>query len=360
MDKIYWNIKVNLLFIFIINFGCSEILIPPDIDQNESNKYDNLNFSNKIQVFSFPTFGSFKTTFSFNLVINDNSLKIKKVKYDFTNDYNYDTSLTTLDTAKIKFTDYGYNKIISSVFLENDSVISCSTDVWLTEPKIISSDGGVYFEPNIYNGNFISVTHGNRHQAQFIDLNTYKMECFFCGFPSDVFSEMHVSIPSFDGKKILFDNGQDFRFCYYDLEINDTTRIDIPLNVSYYPIGQITWSLDNKNIYGVEYDENHQLNGIKSYNIETNEISSVYVKGDYICVIPGQVEKLAILEKVDISQSKLIIFNVVTKTIEREYHNIPFNAPFRMLRNSDRVYFDGELAVYSLNLKQFILCNLKN
>ena len=365
MKRHYIIKKISLLSIYlvIISFGCSEKLITPTIE--ESNQYDNLKFSDKIQLISYPTFGSFKTTFRFNLLINDNSLKIIKVKYDFTHDNNYDTSLTILDTAKTKFTNYGYNKIIASVFLENDSVISCSTEVWLTEPKIISSDGGVYFEPNIYNGKFISVTHGIGHQAQFIDLNTYEMECFFCGFPSDRFYEMHVSMPSFDGKKLLFDNGTNYRFCYYDLEVNDTTNLDIPLNVLTYPVGQITWSLDNKNIFGIEYDENYHLNIIKSYNIETHEINSVYEKGDYICVIPDQVEKLAILEKVDINQSKLIIYNVTTKTIEKEYDSIPFYAPFRMLRNSDRVYFDGELAFYSLNLKtiytiQFDELNLEN
>ena len=363
MVKNYIIEKISLIFILlIINFGCSEKLITPTIE--ESNQYDNLKFSDKIQLISYPTFGSFKMTFKIDLLIVDASLKIKKIKYDFTNDNNYDTSLITLDTIKTKFSNYGYNKIIASVFLENDSVLSCSTDVWLTEPRIISSDGNLYFEPNIYNGNFISVTHGNGHQAQFIDLETYALNCFFCGFPSDKFLEMHISIPSFDGKKLLFDNGTNYRFCYYDLEKNDTTTLDVLLNVSSYPIGQISWSLDSKNIYAIVYDGNNQLYNVNSYNIETQEIKSIYEGGEYICVIPDQSDKIAILERVSGNESKLIIYNLATNIIEKEYADIPFSAPFRMLRNSDRVYFDGKLALYSLTSKriytmQFDELNLK-
>lgn len=349
-----YNAEINIFFILLIifNIGCNDVSVFPKFDENQKkpNEYDSLKFSNEIQLSTNPTFGSFQTTFKINLLINDTTLKINQVKYDFTNDNNYDTSFTLLDTVRTRFTKFGYNKIIASVYFENDSVLSCSTDVWLTEPKPISADGHVYFEPNIYNGNFISVTHGYRHQAIFFDLKTYKMECFFCDFSSNSFTEMHISMPSFDGRKLLFDNGgQGYLFCYYDLQKNDKTTIDVPLNVTNYTIGQITWSLDNKNIYAVTIDKNYVPNGIKSYNIETQQVSTIYDKGNYICIVPDHNEELAILETITDSTSKIIIYNLTAKTVEKEYNNIPFNAPFRLLHDSDRIYFDGTLSFYSLS-----------
>ncbi len=61
-----------------------------------------------------------------NLSIKDSSFNIKTVRYDFTYDNSYDTTLSASDTATSKYLDLRYNTIIASVFLENDSVLSCS------------------------------------------------------------------------------------------------------------------------------------------------------------------------------------------------------------------------------------------
>ena len=198
----------------------------------------------------------------------------------------------------------------------------------------------------------ISVTHGPYHTAQLIDLNTFDMNCYFCDFTSDRFYEMHYSIPSFDGTKIIFDNGIKYRFCYYDFTKNEEVLTDIPIQTDYYSIGKLTWSLDNKSVYYVAVDNDYKLDGIKSCNLETDEIKLVYDKGSYICVVPNQPDKLAILEYIDNSKSKLIIYNLSSNTIDVEYEDIPFYAPFRMLSDNDRIYFDGELAFYSLKRKK--------
>lgn len=349
----FLKIKSLLLVISLVIFliSCVDDPVIPPIPEEDSEGYENLIISDKLEIVTFPAIGSFNTTFRINLIIKDPSLKLKKIRYDFSDDQKYDTTLTTQDTAKVKFVKFGYNKIVASVYLEDNSVLSCSTYVWLTEPKVILADGFFFYEPNIYNGNFISITHGPDHQAQFIDLSTYNLQCFFCGYPSPKFQEMHISIPSFDGKKLLFDNGSSYKFCYYDLEKNDSTTVDVPLELATYPIGQITWSLDNKKIYGVK-SQNYSLQGINSFDIEMNLISTVYTKGDYICVVPDENDKLAILEKVNDSQSRLIIYNLTTSSIQLMYDSIPFVSPFRLLRNKDMVYFDGELALYSLSKKK--------
>nr|MDA3861605.1 hypothetical protein [Melioribacteraceae bacterium] len=138
-------------------------------------------------------------------------------------------------------------------------------------------------------------------------------------------------------------------FCYYDFTKSDTTLTDVPMRVGSYPIGEITWSLDSKSIYYVSVSEVYVKNGIKSFNIESNETTTIHDRGEYVCFVPEKNVKLAILEKVGDSKSKLIIYNLVSKSIEREYTDIPFFAPFRMLKDNDRVYFDGELAFYSLS-----------
>jgi len=343
-------ILISLILVVIFFTSCTDETISSNIpQQKETNTYEELDYSDKIELFNYPSFGSTNTNFKFNVILKDTSLKISKIKYDFSNDFEYDTTLTTLDTVKTKFKLFGYNTIIGSVELEDKSVLSCSTVVWLTEPVVISSNNNVFFEPNIYNGQIISVTNGPGHTAQLIDINTFDMNCYFCGFTSDNFNEMHCSIPSFDGNKLLFDNGTDYKFCYYDFIKNDSTITDIPIRVLSYPIGQITWSLDSETIYYVFLDDNYLLNGIKSYNLESNQITSLYNSGNYICIVPDKKEQLAILEKISDSKSKLIIYNTTTNSIEKEYYDIPFDAPFRMLRDSDRIYFDGELAFYSLS-----------
>jgi hypothetical protein len=354
MNKNYFlKIKFFLLILLLLTFfiSCVDDPVVPPIPGEDSEFYESLIISGKIEMETFPTIGSFRTTFRINLVSKDPSLKVKKVQYDFSNDQKYDTTLTLQDSAKVRFIKFGYNKIVSSVYLEDNSVLSCSTYVWLTEPTVILANGFFFFEPNIYNGNFISVTFGPTHQAQFININTYNLDCFFCGYPSPKFDEMHISIPSFDGKKLLFDNGLRYRFCYYDLGKNDSTTVGIPLEVAPYPVGQITWSWDNKKIYGVK-SQNFNLQGINSFDIGTNQLSTVYYKGDYICVVPNENDKLAILEKVNDLHSRLIIYNLSTNSIQLQYDSIPFVSPFRFLRNQDIVYFDGELALYSLSKKK--------
>lgn len=350
----FLKIKSPILFTFLLIFliSCVDDPVIPTIPEEDSGRYENLTISDKLEIETFPAIGSFKTTFHINLVCKDSSLNLKKIRYDFSDDQKYDTTLTLQDTAKVKLVKFGYNKIVASVYLDDNSVLSCSTYVWLIEPELIFSDQSIFFEPNIYNGNFISVTHGPYHQAQFINISTYKLDSFFFGYPSPKFQEMHVPIPSFDGKKLLFDNGSNYRFCYYDLVKNDSTTVDIPLELASYPIGKLTWSLDNKKIYGVK---NSIQPGINSFDIETNQVSSVYDKGnykDYICVVPDENDKLAILQKVSESQSRLIIYNLTTNSIQLQYDSIPFVAPFRLLRNKDMVYFDGELALYSLSKKK--------
>jgi len=350
MNNSILSTLILLVLVSILFFGCAdETVSPPSVPPTDPNIYDSLVFSDKIELSNYPTFGSTKTDFKFNVVIKDTSLKISNIKYDFTFDQKYDTTLTVQDTLSTQFKLFGYNTVIASVELEDNSVISCSTLIWLTETKIISSNGSFYYEPNIYNGKMISVTNGPGHQAQLIDLNTFQMDCYFCGFGSDKFLEMHISIPSFDGNKLLFDNGTDYSFCYYDFVKNDSTVSDIPVDVRRYPPGQITWSLDSKSIYCVSVNDSYENNGIKAYSFESNNITPLYDSGDYICVIPGQKEKLAILERTVGSKSKLIIYNIASKSIEKEYTDIPFFAPFRMLEDTDRIYFDGELAFYSLS-----------
>ena len=163
---------------------------------------------------------------------------------------------------------------------------------------------------------------------------------------------MHVSILSFDGNKLIFDNGINYDFCYYDLEKSDSTVIDLPFKIASYPIGQITWSLDDQSVYFISVDNNYNENGVSAYNIDSNKFTKLYDNGNYICVIPDEQNKLAILERVTDSTSKLIILNTDTKIVEREYLDIPFNKPFRMLKGNDRIYIDGELAFYSLLRKK--------
>jgi len=350
MKTLFFITIILSVVISILFLGCADDSLSPRNDPpTDPNIYEDLIFSDKIELSNYPTFGSTLTDFKFNVVIKDTSLKISNIKYDFTFNQKYDTTLTSQDTLITQFKLFGYNTVIASVELEDNSVLSCSTLIWLTETKIISSNGNFYYEPNIYNGKMISVTNGQGHQAQLIDLNTFQMDCYFCGFESDKFLEMHISIPSFDGSKILFDNGTDYNFCYYDFVKNDSTVTDIPIDVKRYPLGQLTWSLDSKSIYYVSVNENYVNSGIKAYSFESNNITPLYDNGNYICVIPGQKDKLAILEKVNDTSSKLIIYNLATKSIEKEYSNIPFFAPFRMLVDSDRIYFDGELAFYSLS-----------
>ena len=339
-----------LLFLAML-IGCTEDPIAPEVvPPKETEKYEDLVFSDKIELFNYPKIGSSNTNFKFNVVVKDTSLKISKIKYDFSYDHEYDTAFVSIDTVRTKFKLFGYNTIMASVQLKDQSVLSCSTNVWITDPKVISSNVNyVFFEPNIYNGKMISVTHGFGHQAQIIDINTYEMDCYFCGFTGELFREMHCSIPSFDGKKILFDNGTNYHFSYYDFEKHDSTTTDVQIITDFYPIGQITWSLDSKSIFYVSRSNNNQWDGIKSYDLESNQITSLYSKGDFVCIIPDQKEKIAILERVGESISKLIIYNVVSKSIEREYNDIPFVAPFRMLKDNDRIYFDGELAFYSIS-----------
>jgi hypothetical protein len=160
---------------------------------------------------------------------------------------------------------------------------------------------------------------------------------------------MHCTIPSFDGNKMLFDNGINYNFCYYDFAKNDGKIIDIPIALPIYPIGQITWSLDNESIYYISVDNDYHENGVKSYNLLSNDIKDVYSSGSHICIVPDHEDKLAILEKVNESSSKLLIYNTATNSIEKEYSNIPFNGPFRMIKDTDRIYLDGKLAFYSLS-----------
>lgn len=336
---------------FVFHFAsCTDETLTPNPPMNENVT---------VELSSFPSIGSRETDFNFNVVLSDSSRIISSIKYDINPDNNNGFTRTTFDTLKTKLINLGSNFIIATVEFKDHSVLTCSTIVWLTEPKIISSNGYVYFEPNIYNGKMISVTHGRAHQIQFIDLVTFEMDCYFCGFEGNQFSEMHVSIPSFDGEKILFDNGINYKFCYYNLEKNDSTVTDIPMFVSYYPIGQITWSLDNKSIYYVSVDGLYSniRSGIKSYNFESNETTKIFNTGDYISAVPYQYDKLAILEKVGEFESKLIIYNLISKSIENEYTDIPFFAPFRMLNDNDRIYFDGELAFYSLSKKKTYYMN---
>jgi hypothetical protein len=346
----FYSLIVFLLLIFAIVLGCNEETVSPNnIDEKETNNYENLVFSDKIELFNYPSFGSNNTSFKFDIIVKDPSLKISKIKYDFTHDMEYDTTLTALNTVKTKFNLFGYNTIIATVEFEDKSVLSCSTVVWLTQPRVISSGDNVYYEPNIYNGNIISVTHGVGHKAQLINMTTYQMNCYFCEFNSDSFNEMHCTIPSFDGNKMLFDNGINYNFCYYDFAKNDGKIIDIPIALPIYPIGQITWSLDNESIYYISVDNDYHENGVKSYNLLSNDIKDVYSNGSHICIVPDQEDKLAILEKVNESSSKLLIYNTATNSIEKEYSNIPFNGPFRMIKDTDRIYLDGKLAFYSLS-----------
>jgi len=345
MNNSFLRTIISSVIVSIMLFGCAETSLPPEVTRTDPNKYEELVFSEKIELSNYPTFGSTVTDFKFNVVLNDTSLKISSIKYDLTFDQNYDTTLAAQDTLITQFNFFGYNTVIASVKLEDNSVLSCSTLIWLTDPKELSSNPGyVFYEPNIYNGKMISVTHGTRHQVQLLDYNTFQMDCYFCGFESDKFNEMHVSIPSFDGSKILFNNGTNYEFCYYDFVKDDSTTTDVPIDVGGYPIGEITWSLDSKSIYYLSMN-----GGIKAYSLESNEITDLYPSGDFICVVPGQEDKLAILEKVNYPISKLIIYNIATKSIEKEYSDIPLFAPFRMLLDEDRVYFDGELAFYSLS-----------
>ena len=348
-------LSILLLIMSIIapHFGCTDDTLSPYVPPKQDSKtYEELNFSDQIELHNYPSFGSNKTNFKLNVELRDSSLKILNIKYDFSFDHEYDLKVLTLDTVNTKFSNFGYNTIIASLTLDDNSTISCSTIVWITKPRIISSDNYVYYEPNIYNSQMISVTHGPYHTAQLIDLNTFDMNCYFCDFTSDRFYEMHYSIPSFDGTKIIFDNGIKYRFCYYDFTKNDEVLTDIPIQTDHYSIGKLTWSLDNKSVYYVAVDNDYKLDGIKSCNLETDEIKLVYNKGSYICVVPNQPDKLAILEYIDNSKSKLLIYNLSSNTIDVEYEDIPFYAPFRMLSDNDRIYFDGELAFYSLKRKK--------
>lgn len=353
------------LFVIFSLISCSENRIinfnKPVID----NSYSEITFSDKLELFSYPNFGSIHTKFKFNIRLKDSSISLNNVRYDYTFNKEYDTTATIWDTVKTKFSLFGYNTVIASIELEDKSVISCSTKIWVTEPKKIFSDGGALFEPNFYNGHTISLTHGSHHRVQFIDIATLEIdECYFCGFNSSRFDEMHYSVLSFDGNKLMFDNGIKYYFCYYDLEKNDSITVDLPINIPRQPTGQITWSLDNNSVYYVAL-ENYQLSGIKSYNLITKEISDIYSKGDFICIVPDQPDKLAILEKTSDSTSNLIIYNIFAKLVENVFEDIPFYAPFRMLRDKDRIYFDGELAFYSLSKRniyylQFDELNLSN
>ncbi|MCF8413624.1 MAG: hypothetical protein K9G44_09435 [Melioribacteraceae bacterium] len=345
-----YKIAISIIILFCLS--CNEDPSSPNTPPTENTTYENLVFSDKVELFNYPSFGSTNTNFEFKVVLRDPTLRVSKIKYDFTSDNNYDTLLTAQDTVKSKFSLFGYNTVIGSVVLADETVLSCSTIIWVTDPQLIAADGSVFYEPNIYNGNMISVTHGRRHQVQFVDQNSFAMECFFCDFESEKFSEMHISIPSFDGKNLLFDNGTDYLFCVYDLAKNDSTTIDLPINLVSYPVGKLTWSLDNESIYCVSVDKNYTPSGIKSYNLQTKQIVDLYEKGDYVCIVPDQPDKIAILEEVNNSESKLIIFNTSSNSVEAEYSEIPFNAPFRILRDNDRIYFDGEMAFYSLSRKK--------
>lgn len=332
------------LSILILISACKDNAVTPIPlpDPNDTDTYDKLTISDKIQLITSPTFASRITDFKIYISLVDKTLKVKSIKYDFNNDKKYDITKTLSDTVKNKFQFLGYNKIIATIILEDNITLSCSTNIWISDPELILSDGFFFFEPSVYNGNFLSVTHGPRHQIQFIDLNTHVVNQFFSGFSSTKFDEMHCSIPDFDGRKILFDNGTHYMFCNFNFA--DSSIVDVPIYIPNYPIGQITWSLDNQFIYFVS----RNYDGIKSYNLNTKEIKSIFNKGNYICVIPDRSNKLAILEKLSVTESKLIIFNLESGSIEKEYPNIPFNSPFRMLRNGDRIYLDGQLAFYSL------------
>ena len=336
MKKVY-KYYLPIIVIIIVTYSCREQSTDPIKIEEKADI--------KIQLITYPTIGSPQTEFKINLIISGTSLRVREVKYDLNDDQKYDTLTRAMDTLKTTFKNVGLNKITATVFFENGSQ-SCSTNIWTTEPQLLLSDGNPFYEPNIYNGNVISVTHGRNHQVLFVDPITFKQNYFFEGLTTKEFIEMHCSVPSFDGKKILYDNGVLYRFCYYDMDKNDKKIIDIPLKLPGYPIAQVIWSLDSKIIYGVE------TNIVKSFNLETNQINTIYNKGKYICVIPDQKDKLAILDSISVSQSKLIIFNLLTKAIEKEYEDIPFNAPFRMLKNNDRLYFDGKLAFYSLSEKK--------
>lgn len=346
----YIHSIIPLLLIFVIT-TCTDNSVPnqPE-DITPENDYENLIFSNKVELSNYPDFGS---EFNFIIKLNDTTLKISKIKYDFDDDNKYDTTLTKNDTITKSFTNLGYNKTIASVYLDDKTVLSCSTTVWFTIPQVILSDGNVTFEPNIYNGKMLSITHGFGHQALLLDITSFTVNNIFSGFTSESFKEMHNTIPSFDGTKLLFDNGGYlegiyYGYGYYDLLKNDSTITIVPISPPGYPVGQIIWSLDSESIFYVD-GENDYGNGVKTYNIETGEHNNIYDSGEYICVVPGDNEKLAILEKIDENNSKLIIFNTETKTIENEYSNIPFHAPFRLLEDKDRVYFDGELSIYKLS-----------
>lgn len=135
------------LLIFFWFAGCKDDPITPP-DQNDSNNYDNLVFSDKIELNTYPTFGSKKTDFKISLKLNDNTLKVKQIKYDLTNDKTYDITKSLTDTVKNKFQSLGYNKIIATIFLEDNTALSCSIKVWISDPELILSDGFFFYEPN--------------------------------------------------------------------------------------------------------------------------------------------------------------------------------------------------------------------
>lgn len=343
LKKIANYISVLLVIILIFtSCGKDQPTAPEEVDLTNV----------KVSLSSYPNIGSNNTFFEFYVKIEPNANHLKEIRFDLNGDNVVDTVQISDDTLKTKLKNLGLNEVKSTIVFTDNSTLSSSIKVWVSQPKIILKDGRPFFEPNIYNGKMISVTHGTTHQAQLINIDTYEINCYLCDLNLDKFSEMHVTIPSFDGSKLLFDNGVSHDFCYTDITAKDTTSIDVPIDLVQYPVGKLTWSLDSKNIYGILRNTSDGNSGITSYNIETKEVKNIYSKGNYICVIPDQNDKLAILEKDDSGKHKLIIYNLKTNSIETQYSDIPLAAPFRIIKNSDLIYFDGKLAFYSLSKKQ--------
>lgn len=342
-------IKYFLMIVLItIYSGCDDSTSP---DQG------NNDYSNEVELASYPTFGDTRTDFKFRIELEDSSVMIKKIKFDYDSDGEFDDLVYALDeTSKANYKSTGEYTVTAKIEFEDGSAV-CSTKIYLTDPKGIVDDGNYFFDPSVYTNQMISVTHGVGHRVLLIDLTTYELDYHFEGYGTERFDEMHCSMVSFDGSKLISTNGKDYLFSYYDLETNDTTFIDIPINVDNYPVGQFTWSLDSKSVYCVAENEYNNPDGIKAYNLETKEVTDIYDKGGYICVVPGENDKLAILEKIDDSSSKLIIYNVSTKSIEEEYTNIPFYGPFRKITDTDRIYMDGEMAFYSLSKQKTYYMN---
>ena len=90
MQTLFLRIIISFTILVVVLSGCSETLAPPEAPSIYPYLYEELVFSDKIELSSYPTVGSIQTEFKFNLVMKDSSLNISNVKYDFKSDQRYE------------------------------------------------------------------------------------------------------------------------------------------------------------------------------------------------------------------------------------------------------------------------------